>query len=219
MRRPSSRSLPTRASARVGRPPRPTRPPALQQRTGAARRSLALIDEIGGPSTSTTTRGAGPTRATPRSGGGSARRIAAARAICSSCVGPPASRRGPDRTEYAHTSSTWCRRADRSTSSRCEIRGVTQSPIQGALRAHARRPARREPAPHQYFEMLGHRAIYHDGWRVVCPWPGLRSQRPAPDSATPSPGEALGAGRDGWELYHTDEDFTESQTGRGTASA
>ena len=24
----------------------------------------------------------------------------------------------------------------------------------------------------QYFEMLGHRAIYHDGWRAVCPWPG-----------------------------------------------
>ncbi len=24
----------------------------------------------------------------------------------------------------------------------------------------------------QYFEMLGHRSIYHDGWRAVCPWPG-----------------------------------------------
>ena len=24
----------------------------------------------------------------------------------------------------------------------------------------------------QYFEMFGHRAIYHDGWRAVCPWPG-----------------------------------------------
>jgi hypothetical protein len=20
--------------------------------------------------------------------------------------------------------------------------------------------------------MLGHRAVYHDGWRAVCPWPG-----------------------------------------------
>ena len=30
------------------------------------------------------------------------------------------------------------------------------------------------PSDHhtQYFEMLGHRAIYHDGWRAVCPWPG-----------------------------------------------
>ena len=24
----------------------------------------------------------------------------------------------------------------------------------------------------QYFEMMGHRSIYHDGWRAVCPWPG-----------------------------------------------
>ena len=32
----------------------------------------------------------------------------------------------------------------------------------------------RRPRDHhtQYFEMLGHRAIYHDGWRAVCPWPG-----------------------------------------------
>ncbi len=33
--------------------------------------------------------------------------------------------------------------------------------------------ARRRSDHHtQYFEMLGHRAIYHDGWRAVCPWPG-----------------------------------------------
>ena len=24
----------------------------------------------------------------------------------------------------------------------------------------------------QYFEMMGHRSIYHEGWRAVCPWPG-----------------------------------------------
>ena len=24
----------------------------------------------------------------------------------------------------------------------------------------------------QYFEMMGHRSLYHDGWRAVCPWPG-----------------------------------------------
>ncbi|HEY7030450.1 MAG TPA: hypothetical protein VH482_03935, partial [Thermomicrobiales bacterium] len=30
------------------------------------------------------------------------------------------------------------------------------------------------PALHvtQYFEMMGHRSLYHDGWRAVCPWPG-----------------------------------------------
>ena len=41
------------------------------------------------------------------------------------------------------------------------------------LRAHARRRRGRQTRHHtQYFEMLGHRAIYHDGWRAVCPWPG-----------------------------------------------
>ena len=24
----------------------------------------------------------------------------------------------------------------------------------------------------QYFEMVGHRSLYHDGWRSVCLWPG-----------------------------------------------
>ena len=24
----------------------------------------------------------------------------------------------------------------------------------------------------QYFEMFGHRSIYQDGWKAVCPWPG-----------------------------------------------
>ena len=40
------------------------------------------------------------------------------------------------------------------------------------LRAHVRR-RRTPPSKHvtQYFEMFGHRAIYHDGWRAVCPWP------------------------------------------------
>ncbi len=29
----------------------------------------------------------------------------------------------------------------------------------------------------QYFEMFGHRAIYHDGWRAVCPWPAAELHR------------------------------------------
>ena len=53
------------------------------------------------------------------------------------------------------------------------IRGVTQAPIDGVSFAHTFNDA---PAPSkhhtQYFEMFGHRAIYHDGWRAVCPWPG-----------------------------------------------
>ena len=52
------------------------------------------------------------------------------------------------------------------------IKGVTQSPIQGLSFAHTFDDAQ-APTKHltQYFEMMGHRAIYHDGWRAVCPWP------------------------------------------------
>ena len=53
------------------------------------------------------------------------------------------------------------------------IGGVTQSPIQGVSFAHAFDDGS-APSKHltQYFEMFGHRSIYHDGWRAVCPWPG-----------------------------------------------
>src|SRR5436309_2700448 len=53
------------------------------------------------------------------------------------------------------------------------IKGVTQSPIEGVSFAHsfddADAPTRHQT---QYFEMFGHRSLYHDGWRAVCPWPG-----------------------------------------------
>ena len=53
------------------------------------------------------------------------------------------------------------------------IKGVTQSPIEGHSFAHAFNDGK-APSKHitQYFEMFGHRSIYHDGWRAVCPWPG-----------------------------------------------
>ena len=53
------------------------------------------------------------------------------------------------------------------------IRGVTQAPIEGVSFAQALDDAAAPSRHHtQYFEMLGHRAIYKDGWRAVCPWPG-----------------------------------------------
>jgi arylsulfatase len=94
------------------------------------------------------------------------------------------------------------------------LRGVTQSPIQGVSFAGALRDAKAPNRHHtQYFEMMGHRAIYHDGWRAVCPVPG------------PSFAEAgIGFGEmvmteeklreldaKGWELYHVDADFSETR--------
>ena len=53
------------------------------------------------------------------------------------------------------------------------IRGVPQSPLHGASFAHTfDDPAADSRRTTQYFEMMGHRSIYHDGWRAVCPWPG-----------------------------------------------
>jgi arylsulfatase len=53
------------------------------------------------------------------------------------------------------------------------IRGVTQSPLEGVSFRHTFNDAG-AASRHmtQYFEMFGHRSIYHDGWRAVCPWPG-----------------------------------------------
>src|SRR5262249_46221973 len=53
------------------------------------------------------------------------------------------------------------------------IKGVTQSPIEGHSFAHVLNNTS-APTNHitQYFEMMGHRSIHHDGWRAVCPWPG-----------------------------------------------
>ncbi|HSP72723.1 MAG TPA: arylsulfatase, partial [Gaiellaceae bacterium] len=53
------------------------------------------------------------------------------------------------------------------------IRGVTQAPLHGVSLAHTfDDPQAASRRGTQYFEMLGHRALYKDGWRAVCPWPG-----------------------------------------------
>lgn len=92
------------------------------------------------------------------------------------------------------------------------IGGVTQSPIEGVSFRHtfvdAAAPTRRTT---QYFEMLGHRSIYHDGWRAVCPWPGTsfaESGRKFGDVITAEMLTELDAA--GWELYHVDEDYAET---------
>ncbi|MDA2990078.1 MAG: arylsulfatase [Actinomycetota bacterium] len=92
------------------------------------------------------------------------------------------------------------------------IAGVTQSPIEGVSFAHTFDDAG-APTRHltQYFEMLGHRSIYHDGWRAVCPWPGTsfaESGRTFGDPITADMLSELDAG--GWELYHVAEDVAET---------
>jgi arylsulfatase len=73
------------------------------------------------------------------------------------------------------------------------LKGEPQMPVEGISMAYcfddAEAPSRRTT---QYYEMLGHRAIYHDGWKAVT----LHFPR------TPY-------GEERWNLYHLDEDFSE----------
>ena len=92
------------------------------------------------------------------------------------------------------------------------IRGVTQSPLHGVSFAHTLDDAAAETNHHtQYFEMLGHRAIYHDGWRAVCPWPGPSFTEAGMPFGQPISAQKLSElDATGWELYHVAEDFAEN---------
>ncbi|XES78325.1 MAG: arylsulfatase [Candidatus Bathyarchaeia archaeon] len=92
------------------------------------------------------------------------------------------------------------------------IKGVAQSPIQGLSFAHTFDNATAPTHHHtQYFEMLGHRSIYHDGWRAVCPWPGPSFAEAGKPFGMPISAEELTRlDATGWELYNLVEDPTEN---------
>lgn len=92
------------------------------------------------------------------------------------------------------------------------IRGVAQSPIEGVSFAHTFDDPQAESRHHtQYFEMFGHRSIYHNGWRAVCPWPGPSFAEAGTFFGEPITAEKLTElDATAWELYHVDEDFAEN---------
>jgi arylsulfatase len=94
-----------------------------------------------------------------------------------------------------------------------QIRGVTQSPIQGFTFKHTfDKPKAQSNHRTQYFEMFGHRSIYHDGWRAVCPYPGSSFQESPVPLGTPIDEKKLRElDAKGWELYHIDEDYSETK--------
>lgn len=92
------------------------------------------------------------------------------------------------------------------------LRGIPQRPLEGtsfaASLSDADAPDRHRT---QYFEMMGHRAIYHDGWRAVCPWPGPSFREAGRFFGAPiSAGELTRLDAEGWELYHVAEDWAET---------
>ncbi|WP_406375289.1 arylsulfatase [Streptomyces sp. NBC_00647] len=93
------------------------------------------------------------------------------------------------------------------------IRGVTQSPLHGVSFAHTfddpTAPTRHRT---QYYEMFGHRAIDHDGWRAVCPWPGPSfAEADKPFGAPIAMADLDDLDAHHWELYHVDEDVAETR--------
>ena len=63
----------------------------------------------------------------------------------------------------------------------------------------------------QYFEIMGHRSIYHDGWRAVAPWPGPSNKEASkmwPAELSNQDLERVEA--EGWELYHVAIDPAET---------
>jgi arylsulfatase len=92
------------------------------------------------------------------------------------------------------------------------VRGVSQSPIHGVSFAHSfDDPA--APTRHrtQYFEMFGHRAIDHDGWRAVCPWPGPSFAEAGKPFGAPISAQTLNdLDAHHWELYHVATDPAEN---------
>jgi arylsulfatase len=83
-----------------------------------------------------------------------------------------------------------------------EMNGVEQSPVEGVSMAYtyadAKAASQRQT---QYFEMLGNRAIYHDGWVAATtpptpPWVAVSGDVPVLDYK--------------WELYDVNADFSQA---------
>lgn len=86
------------------------------------------------------------------------------------------------------------------------VDGIAQRPIEGVSMAYtfdaanAEAPSRRET---QYFEMMGMRALYHDGW--IASTTPLRSPWDVFGKAIQDPANAFQ-----WELYDLGEDWTQN---------
>jgi arylsulfatase A-like enzyme len=92
------------------------------------------------------------------------------------------------------------------------IRGVTQSPLEGfSLKSSFDDAQASGLHITQYFEMFGHRSLYHDGWRAVCPWPGTSfAESGLQFGATIDYDKLIELDAHGWELYNIDKDFAET---------
>jgi len=86
-----------------------------------------------------------------------------------------------------------------------EVNGIKQKPIEGVSmvytfdKANANAPSKHDT---QYFEMVGNRAIYHDGW--------IASTTPPAAPWLLATGKLTDVNDYNWELYHTTEDYSQN---------
>ena len=85
-----------------------------------------------------------------------------------------------------------------------EIAGVAQAPFDG-VSFHEALTDSDSPTAHltQYYEMLGSRALYHDGWKAVVFHPPAMMAYDGTDAGRRSFDDDI------WELYHVADDFSE----------
>jgi arylsulfatase len=124
--------------------------------------------------------------------------------------------RGEVRTQYAHAIDMVPTVLDAlGIEAPATLHGATQTPLEGVSFRHTFDDAGASSRHStQYFEMFGHRAIYHDGWRAVCPWPApnfTEAAKVGRGFGTPITAEILEElDRSGWELYGMADDPCES---------
>jgi arylsulfatase A-like enzyme len=83
------------------------------------------------------------------------------------------------------------------------VNGAEQKPIEGVSMVYTFDDAAAAPRrTTQYFEMLGNRGIYHDGW-VACTTPPIAPWEPNSANVDPITGYR-------WELYNVAKDFSEA---------
>ena len=111
-------------------------------------------------------------------------------------AGIPAAERGSLRSQFHHAVDVTPTLLDLvGVEAPATMKGVDQMPLHGAsMRASIESASAASNHTTQYFEMLGSRGIYHEGWKAVT-YHGFNSDRTFPDSE--------------WELYHLDTDFSE----------
>ena len=89
-----------------------------------------------------------------------------------------------------------------------EVGGHRQRPLDGVSFAYTLRSAEEATRKRlQYFEMLGHRAIWADGWKAVATHWSARMLQFVPETSHDLHDGDFDADR--WELYHLDDDFSE----------